>query len=37
MSKADWAAQYGFIFPILRRAKELYDPEHIMTPGAGIF
>jgi cytokinin dehydrogenase len=37
MSKADWAAQYGFIFPLLRRAKELYDPEHIMTPGAGIF
>jgi cytokinin dehydrogenase len=37
MSRTDWAIQYGPIYPLLLRAKELYDPSHIMTPGPGIF
>jgi FAD/FMN-containing dehydrogenase len=37
MSKADWIAQYGAVYPILLRAKRLYDPAGIMTPGPGIF
>jgi FAD/FMN-containing dehydrogenase len=37
MSKADWMAQYGAIYPLLVLAKETYDPTHILTPGPGIF
>jgi cytokinin dehydrogenase len=37
MSKADWAQQYGPLYPILRALKEIFDPENILTPGPGIF
>jgi FAD/FMN-containing dehydrogenase len=37
MSKADWAEQYGLIYPELVKAKEKYDPNRIMNPGTGIF
>jgi FAD/FMN-containing dehydrogenase len=36
-SQEDWALQYGRYWPALRRAKERYDPEGILTPGPGIF
>lgn len=37
MSKADWARQYGILYPLLLAAKEIFDPAHILTPGPGIF
>lgn len=37
LSKADWAEQYGPIYPVLVRAKKAYDPAGILTPGPGIF
>jgi len=37
MSKIDWARQYGFVYPALLLAKEIFDPAHILTPGPGIF
>jgi cytokinin dehydrogenase len=37
MSKADWARQYGAVYPELRIAKEVFDPAHILTPGPAIF
>jgi FAD/FMN-containing dehydrogenase len=37
MSRQDWAAQYGSLFPALEVAKRIFDPAHILTPGAGIF
>ncbi|MDP9001284.1 MAG: hypothetical protein M3O46_14375, partial [Myxococcota bacterium] len=37
MSKADWARQYGPLYPLLRAAKKFFDPANILTPGPGIF
>ena len=37
MSRADWIAQYGPAFPLLEAAKDEFDPQGILTPGAGIF
>jgi FAD/FMN-containing dehydrogenase len=37
MSKADWAQQYGLLYPVLKVLKALYDPTNILTPGPGIF
>jgi cytokinin dehydrogenase len=37
MSKADWARQYGIVYPALFAAKEVFDPARILTPGPGIF
>jgi cytokinin dehydrogenase len=37
MSKADWAQQYGLLYPILKVFKEIVDPANILTPGPGIF
>jgi FAD/FMN-containing dehydrogenase len=37
MSKADWARQYGVVYPALLAAKRLFDPAGILTPGPGIF
>lgn len=37
MSKADWIAQYGPIYPVLKIAKALFDPARILTPGPAIF
>jgi cytokinin dehydrogenase len=34
---ADWQAQYGERWPELVRRKRRYDPDHILTPGPGIF
>jgi FAD/FMN-containing dehydrogenase len=37
MSKADWAQQYGVLYPVLQVAKQTFDPANILTPGPGIF
>jgi len=37
MSKADWAQQYGLLYPVLKVIKEIFDPANILTPGPGIF
>jgi cytokinin dehydrogenase len=37
MSLGDWIFQYGPVYPALLAAKLQFDPERIMTPGAGIF
>lgn len=37
MSRSDWALQYGPLFPALEIAKAVFDPDHILTPGPGIF
>jgi cytokinin dehydrogenase len=37
MSKADWAQQYGLLYPVLKVVKEIFDPANILTPGPGIF
>jgi cytokinin dehydrogenase len=29
----DWAEHFGPMWPVVRRAKERFDPEHILTPG----
>jgi FAD/FMN-containing dehydrogenase len=34
---ADWAAQYGDLWPEFQRRKRRYDPDNILTPGPGIF
>jgi len=34
---ADWATQYGDLWPEFRRRKRTYDPDGILTPGPGIF
>ncbi|MPZ00127.1 MAG: FAD-binding protein [Actinophytocola sp.] len=34
---ADWAAQYGDLWPRFRRRKRRHDPDRILTPGPGIF
>jgi cytokinin dehydrogenase len=36
-SQEDWRRQYGSYWSTLRRTKQRYDPEGIMTPGPGIF
>jgi FAD/FMN-containing dehydrogenase len=36
-TKADWIAHYGDAWPEFRRAKEHFDPCHILGPGPGIF
>ncbi|GAA2097707.1 hypothetical protein GCM10009759_28060 [Kitasatospora saccharophila] len=36
-TKADWIAHYGAAWPEFRRAKERYDPRHVLNPGPGIF
>ncbi|WP_051794446.1 FAD-binding protein [Kibdelosporangium aridum] len=36
-STRDWVAHYGARWPEVRRAKKIYDPDHILTPGPGIF
>lgn len=37
MSKADWAQQYGVLYPVPQVAKQTFDPANILTPGPGIF
>jgi FAD/FMN-containing dehydrogenase len=37
MSKADWARQYGLLYPALKVLKQTFDPAGILTPGPGIF
>ncbi len=37
MSQADWAQQYGVLYPVLKALKGVFDPNHILTPGPGIF
>jgi cytokinin dehydrogenase len=34
---ADWRRHYGALWPAFRVAKELYDPDAVLTPGQGIF
>jgi FAD/FMN-containing dehydrogenase len=34
---SDWVEQYGEFWPELSRRKNQYDPDHILTPGPGIF
>jgi cytokinin dehydrogenase len=29
----DWAEHFGPMWPVVRRAKERFDPELILTPG----
>jgi FAD/FMN-containing dehydrogenase len=33
----DWAAHYGEVWPMFRDAKQRFDPNHVLTPGPGIF
>ncbi|MCE7011133.1 FAD-binding protein [Kibdelosporangium philippinense] len=35
-SQRDWVAHYGEQWPEVQRAKRMYDPDHILTPGPGI-
>jgi FAD/FMN-containing dehydrogenase len=35
--RADWARQYGEMWPEFKRRKRKYDPDDILTPGPGIF
>jgi cytokinin dehydrogenase len=36
-STADWRRHEGALCPVFRVAKELYDPDGVLTPGQGIF
>jgi cytokinin dehydrogenase len=37
LSPTDWKTQFGPIWDKLQRAKEQFDPDHVLTPGPGIF
>jgi cytokinin dehydrogenase len=37
LTPADWRAHYGDRWPAFRAAKRRYDPNHVLTPGPGIF
>lgn len=36
-SQADWIRHYGALWPEFVRRKQRFDPDHILTPGPGIF
>lgn len=36
-SQADWQQHFGPVWDEFRKAKRKYDPDHILTPGQGIF
>ena len=37
LGPADWRAHYGDRWPVVRSAKDRYDPRRVLTPGQGIF
>ncbi len=37
MSHADWHAHFGAVWPLFAAAKALFDPDHVLAPGQGIF
>ncbi|MCP2263469.1 FAD-binding protein [Promicromonospora thailandica] len=37
LTTADWRAHYGERWPVVRQAKDRYDPRRVLTPGQGIF
>jgi len=37
LTPADWRAHYGRRYPEFAAAKRRYDPNHVLTPGQGIF
>jgi FAD/FMN-containing dehydrogenase len=37
MTRADWQVHFGDAWARLEAAKELFDPDNILTPGPGIF
>ena len=37
LSDKDWQAHFGDRWPAFRTAKDRYDPDHVLTPGPGIF
>ena len=37
LTPSDWQAHYGSAWPAFRAAKRRYDPNHVLTPGQGIF
>ena len=36
-SRQDWRIQYGEVYEAFKRAKRRFDPDSILSPGAGIF
>ena len=36
-SHADWEAHFGARWSDFEDAKEAFDPDHVLTPGQGIF
>lgn len=37
LTTADWRAHYGERWPLVRQAKDRYDPRRVLAPGQGIF
>jgi hypothetical protein len=37
MAPEDWRYHFGPAFDRLREAKEVFDPDHVLTPGYEIF
>lgn len=37
LTPADWRTHYGESWPTFRAAKHQHDPNHVLTPGQGIF
>ncbi len=37
LTPADWRAHYGPRYPEVARAKTHFDPNHVLTPGQGVF
>jgi hypothetical protein len=37
MTSADWRQHFGTVWRDFERAKRRFDPNDILTPGAGIF
>lgn len=37
LTQADWAQHFGAAWPQFQQAKAKFDPDHILSPGQGIF